>query len=82
LTTRTLVAPTTPASTANEPSAYNKTSMSTFGKRTLAFDRTPGLELSSPTSHCYAGDHQQYLAKNPFGYRCPSNTGVKFPATA
>ncbi|MGN6251993.1 MAG: peptide-methionine (S)-S-oxide reductase MsrA [Marmoricola sp.] len=24
--------------------------------------------------------HQQYLAKNPFGYRCHANTGVKFPA--
>jgi peptide-methionine (S)-S-oxide reductase len=31
----------------------------------------------------YAEDHhQQYLAKNPFGYRCHANTGVKFPATA
>ena len=29
----------------------------------------------------YAEDpHQQYLAKNPFGYRCHANTGVKFPA--
>jgi peptide-methionine (S)-S-oxide reductase len=25
---------------------------------------------------------QQYLAKNPHGYRCHANTGVKFPATA
>ena len=24
--------------------------------------------------------HQQYLAKNPFGYRCHANTGVRFPA--
>jgi peptide-methionine (S)-S-oxide reductase len=24
--------------------------------------------------------HQQYLAKNPFGYRCHSNTGLRFPA--
>ena len=23
--------------------------------------------------------HQQYLAKNPFGYRCHANTGVAFP---
>ena len=23
--------------------------------------------------------HQQYLAKNPFCYRCHANTGVKFP---
>jgi hypothetical protein len=25
-------------------------------------------------------NNQQYLAKNPFDYRCHSNTGVKFPA--
>jgi len=24
-------------------------------------------------------DHQQYLAKNPFGYRCHSATGIKVP---
>ena len=31
----------------------------------------------------YAEDpHQQYLAKNPFGYRCHANSGVKFPADA
>jgi peptide-methionine (S)-S-oxide reductase len=30
----------------------------------------------------YVNDHQQYLAKNPLGYRCHANTGVKFPATA
>ena len=31
----------------------------------------------------YAEDpHQQYLAKNPFGYRCHANTGVRFPETA
>ena len=29
----------------------------------------------------YAEDvHQQYLAKNPHGYRCHANTGVSFPA--
>jgi peptide-methionine (S)-S-oxide reductase len=27
-------------------------------------------------------DYQQYLAKNPHGYRCHANTGVKFPETA
>lgn len=25
---------------------------------------------------------QQYLAKNPYGYRCHANTGVRFPQTA
>jgi hypothetical protein len=29
-----------------------------------------------------ARSHQQYLAKNPFGYRCHANTGVAFPETA
>jgi peptide-methionine (S)-S-oxide reductase len=27
----------------------------------------------------YVSSCQQYLAKNPFGYRCHANTGVKFP---
>ena len=30
------------------------------------------------TGH-YAGNCQQYLAKNPFGYRCHANTGVMLP---
>ena len=30
----------------------------------------------------YVDNHQQYLAKNPNGYRCHANTGVKSPATA
>jgi peptide-methionine (S)-S-oxide reductase len=31
----------------------------------------------------YAEDyHQQYLAKNPHGYRCHANTGVAFPVAA
>ena len=33
----------------------------------------------SPTYYYAEDQHQQYLAKNPFGYRCHSNTGVKFP---
>lgn len=35
-----------------------------------------------PTYYYAEEQHQQYLAKNPFGYRCHANTGVKFPATA
>lgn len=27
----------------------------------------------------YVEDHQQYLHKNPYGYRCHANTGVPFP---
>ena len=34
-------------------------------------------------AYYYAEDHhQQYLAKNPYGYRCHANTGVPFPETA
>ncbi len=34
------------------------------------------------TRNYYAEDHQQHLAKNPYGYRCHANTGVPFPADA
>lgn len=38
-------------------------------------------EVRPAPTYYYAEDvHQQYLAKNPFGYRCHANTGVKFPA--
>jgi peptide-methionine (S)-S-oxide reductase len=40
-------------------------------------------EVREAPTYYYAEDHhQQYLAKNPHGYRCHANTGVKFPATA
>jgi peptide-methionine (S)-S-oxide reductase len=29
-----------------------------------------------------ADDDQQYLAKNPLGYRCHANTGIRFPEPA
>ena len=42
---------------------------------------TTEIRPASETPYYYAEDaHQQYLAKNPFGYRCHANTGVKFPA--
>ncbi len=34
------------------------------------------------TAHYDADNYQQYLAKNPYGYRCHANTGVPFPADA
>ncbi|MGN6781998.1 MAG: peptide-methionine (S)-S-oxide reductase MsrA [Marmoricola sp.] len=34
----------------------------------------------APTYYYAEPAHQQYLAKNPFGYRCHANTGVAFPA--
>jgi len=38
-------------------------------------------EIKPAPAYFYAEDyHQQYLAKNPHGYRCHANTGVKFPA--
>lgn len=38
-------------------------------------------EVAPAGEYYYAEDqHQQYLAKNPFGYRCHANTGVAFPA--
>jgi len=40
-------------------------------------------ELAPAGEYYYAEDeHQQYLHKNPYGYRCHANTGVPFPATA
>ncbi len=37
-------------------------------------------EVAPAPTYFYAEDyHQQYLAKNPNGYRCHSATGVKFP---
>ena len=43
---------------------------------------TTEIRPASETPYFYAEDaHQQYLAKNPFGYRCHANTGVKFPET-
>jgi len=40
-------------------------------------------EIREVPTYYYAEDvHQQYLAKNPYGYRCHANTGVKFPQTA
>ena len=42
---------------------------------------TTEIRPASETPYYYAEDpHQQYLAKNPFGYRCHANTGVAFPA--
>ncbi|HET7194462.1 MAG TPA: peptide-methionine (S)-S-oxide reductase MsrA [Nocardioides sp.] len=37
-------------------------------------------EIKPAPTYYYAEDvHQQYLAKNPYGYRCHANTGVRFP---
>ena len=40
-------------------------------------------EIADAPEFYFAEDyHQQYLAKNPYGYRCHANTGVPFPADA
>jgi peptide-methionine (S)-S-oxide reductase len=40
-------------------------------------------EIEPAPPFYYAEDyHQQYLHKNPNGYRCHSNTGAPFPADA
>jgi peptide-methionine (S)-S-oxide reductase len=40
-------------------------------------------EVKPASTYYYAEDyHQQYLAKNPNGYRCHSATGVPFPSDA
>jgi peptide-methionine (S)-S-oxide reductase len=46
-------------------------------------DITTEIRPASDITYYYAEDHhQQYLAKNPFGYRCHANTGIRFPETA
>ena len=40
-------------------------------------------EVRPAPAYYYAEDyHQQYLDRNPFGYRCHANTGVPFPPDA
>jgi peptide-methionine (S)-S-oxide reductase len=42
---------------------------------------TTEIKPASDTPYYYAEDHhQQYLLKNPFGYRCHSATGIKVPS--
>lgn len=44
---------------------------------------TTEVRPAADTPYFYAEDHhQQYLLKNPFGYRCHSNTGVPVPRGA
>jgi peptide-methionine (S)-S-oxide reductase len=46
-------------------------------------DITTEIRPATDVTYYYAEDHhQQYLAKNPFGYRCHANTGIRFPETA
>ena len=41
---------------------------------------TTEIKPAAETPYYYAEDHhQQYLLKNPFGYRCHAKTGVPVP---
>lgn len=40
-------------------------------------------EIAPAGEYYYAeAHHQQYLHKNPYGYRCHANTGIPFPGTS
>ena len=56
----------------------------TFGKALAAEGYGEITTEIAPLETFYYAEpvHQQYLAKNPNGYRCHANTGVKFPQTA
>ena len=47
--------------------------------RSAATARSPPRSSRSPTYYYAEDHHQQYLAKNPHGYRCHSATGIPFP---
>ena len=43
---------------------------------------TTEIKPAAETPYYYAEDlHQQYLLKNPYGYRCHSATGIPVPRT-
>ena len=52
------------------------------GRGRITTELSPLAEAGDGVYYTAEPEHQQYLAKNPFGYRCHANTGVKFPATA
>ena len=65
--------------TARELTSVYATELARRGLGEITTEIRPAAE----TPYYYAEDvHQQYLAKNPHGYRCHSNTGVRFPETA
>jgi len=71
---------TTAAAQADAAQASRDRYQSALNERGLGEITT---EIREAPTYYYAEDlHQQYLAKNPHGYRCHANTGVKFPETA
>jgi peptide-methionine (S)-S-oxide reductase len=55
-----------------------------FGAELAAQGYGPITTEIAPLGEFYyaEGYHQQYLAKNPYGYRCHSTTGLRFPLQA
>ena len=76
---------TAPRSTSPPPSrrpspASSIDALPARARPSAASARSPPRSPPAPTYY-YAEDyHQQYLRKNPNGYRCHSATGVRFPA--
>jgi peptide-methionine (S)-S-oxide reductase len=52
-----------------------------FSQTLTALGYDPATTEIAPQGEFYYAEdyHQQYLAKNPNGYRCHSTTGVQFP---
>lgn len=81
---RSAIYPTTPeqAATARELSEVYGAELARRGLGPITTEITAFDDLGGQ-GYYYAEDaHQQYLAKNPFGYRCHANTGVPFPTSA
>jgi len=75
---RSALYPTTPEqeAVARELTAVYGAELERRGLGAITTEIRPAVEAG----YYYAEDaHQQYLAKNPHGYRCHANTGVPFP---
>jgi len=67
----------------NDVGTQYRSAIYTFSDEQAAVAQQLKDEIKTAPTYYYAEDvHQQYLAKNPFGYRCHSATGVPFPRDA
>ncbi len=76
---RSAIYPTTPAqdATARDLTRAYEAELARHGLGPVTTEIRPATDAG----YFYAEDaHQQYLAKNPFGYRCHADTGVAFPS--
>lgn len=68
------------AETARASAATFQTALTAAGLGPITTEIAPLADAGDGRFY-YAEDyHQQYLAKNPHGYRCHAATGIKFPA--